>query len=128
MISKGPSATLRTKSNIENVTAAIGQKDKMIELLRRELEGFRTLRQDYDRLNDRKTKMLDKCDSIKREIVTHYMTPVSQQGQPKQESHLRLGSDARHILSSSIIRKGTPDQDLPSQGPQVPSSDSPRLF
>ena len=66
MISRSPSGTLRSITNIENITAALNQKDKMIDLLKRELEGFRSLRQDYDRLRDRKQTLLDKCDTINR--------------------------------------------------------------
>ena len=69
MINRSPSGTIRSKATIENVTAALNQKDKMVELLKRELEGFKNLRQDYDRLRDRKTFLLDKCDTINREIV-----------------------------------------------------------
>lgn len=66
---RSPSGTLRSKATIENVTSALCQKDKMVDLLKKELEGYRSLHQDYDRLRDRKTLLLDKCDTINREIV-----------------------------------------------------------
>lgn len=66
MIGRSPSGTIRSKTTIENVTVSLGQKDKMVDLLKRELEGFKNLRQDYDRLRDRKTHLLDKCDTINR--------------------------------------------------------------
>ena len=44
MLSRNSSGTLRSK-NIENATAALSQKEKIIELLHHELEGFKNLRQ-----------------------------------------------------------------------------------
>ena len=73
MLTRSPSGTIRSKTSIENVTAALNQKDKMVDLLRRELDGFASLRQDYDRLRDRRTHLLDKCDAINREIVTIHL-------------------------------------------------------
>lgn len=69
MLARSPSGTIRSKTSIDSVTAALNQKDKMVDLLRKELEGFATLRQDYDRLRDRRTHLLDKCDAVNREIV-----------------------------------------------------------
>ena len=83
MINRSPSGTIRSKTTIENVAAALNQKDKMVELLKRELEGFKNLRQDYDRLRDRKTFLLDKCDSINREIVNLTHNLEFESGKPK---------------------------------------------
>lgn len=69
MISKSSSGILQPKVSFENITSSLNQKDKMIELLQRELKSFKTLRQDYDRMKDRKVQVLDKCDAVQREIV-----------------------------------------------------------
>lgn len=44
MISRNQSASVVSKIGVDNFSASIGQKDKIIQILEKELEGFRALR------------------------------------------------------------------------------------
>lgn len=69
MISRNNSNPLLSKVNSENICASLNQKDKIIQILEKELHEGRLLTEKYERLKDRKNDLLEKCDSLSRHNV-----------------------------------------------------------
>lgn len=61
MISRNSSGVLTPKINVDNICTSLSQKDKIISILEKELSEFRNIRENYDRLKDRKHYLSDKC-------------------------------------------------------------------
>lgn len=61
MLHRTASGPLTAKIGLENMCVSLNQKDKIIYILEKELEGFQSLRENYQRLKDRKNQMFDKC-------------------------------------------------------------------
>lgn len=48
----------------ENAHISLTQKDKIISMLRSELESYNTLYENISRLKEKKTTLLNKCDNV----------------------------------------------------------------
>lgn len=73
MISRNNSNSHLAKINTQDLCSSLHQKDKIIQILEKELHDSRVLREKYDRLKDRKNTLLERCDTLSRENVSHYL-------------------------------------------------------
>lgn len=71
MISRNNSNSHLTKINTQDLCSSLNQKDKIIQILEKELHDNRVLREKYDRLKDRKNTLLERCDTLSRENVRY---------------------------------------------------------
>lgn len=72
----------RNHSAAEGVAQSAAQKDKIIQLLQRQLSEGRELKAKYQRLADRKVTLIEKCDSLFKQNVRF----CSRRAQPKKNS------------------------------------------
>ena len=63
----------RNTESMENAHISLNQKDKIISMLRSEIQSYSSLHEKINRLKEKKNTILDKCDIIYSELVNFYL-------------------------------------------------------